>query len=76
MSFSLEGTKIVITPVGTGIKEDRRATLRAAAARIRGSMAPEFKQLGAEQAMTFLCGKRAAPPAAVRRGCSWHFKRR
>ncbi len=34
VSFSLEGSKIVITPVGTGAKDDRRAKLRAAAARV------------------------------------------
>ena len=27
VSFSMEGSKIVITPVGTGIKDDRRAQL-------------------------------------------------
>ena len=28
LSFSLEGSKIVITPVGTDVKDDRRAKLR------------------------------------------------
>jgi AbrB family looped-hinge helix DNA binding protein len=32
VSFSLEGSKVVITSVGTGIKDDRRPKLRAAAA--------------------------------------------
>jgi AbrB family looped-hinge helix DNA binding protein len=65
VSFSLEGSKIVITPVGTGLREDRRAKLRAAAARVRRSMNPEFKQLGADEIMAFLRGEDAAP---VRRG--------
>lgn len=63
VSFSLEGSKIVITPVGTGIKEDRRAQLRAAAARVRASLKPEFKQLGADEIMSFLRGEGAAPTA-------------
>lgn len=66
VSFSLQGSKIVITPVGTGAKEDRRAKLRAAAARVRGSLAPEFKQLGADEIMAFLRGEEAAPIAARR----------
>jgi antitoxin PrlF len=66
VSFSLEGSKIVITPVGTGIKEDRRAQLRAAAARVRGSLKPEFQQLGADEIMNFLRGEGAAPPASRR----------
>ncbi len=67
VSFSLDGSKIVITPIGTGAKEDRRAKLRAAAARVRGSLKPEFKQLGADEIMAFLRGEQATP-AAVRRG--------
>ncbi len=61
VSFSLEGSKIVITPVGTGVKDDRRAQLRAAAARVRASLTPEFKQLGADEIMTFLRGEEPAP---------------
>lgn len=69
VSFSLEGSKIVITPIGTGVKEDRRAKLRAAAARVHGSLNPEFKQLGADEIMTFLRGEEAPPcPARRRRG--------
>ena len=56
VSFSLEGSKIVMTPVGTGVKDDRRAKLRAAAARVRGSLSPEFRQLGADEIMAFLRG--------------------
>jgi AbrB family looped-hinge helix DNA binding protein len=67
VTFSLEGSRIVMTPVGTGIKEDRRAALRAAAARVRDSLKPEFKQLGADEIMAFLRGDGAAP-TAERRG--------
>jgi antitoxin PrlF len=56
VSFSLEGSKIVITPIATGVKNDRRAQLRAAAARVRSSLSPEFKQLGADEIMSFLRG--------------------
>jgi antitoxin PrlF len=67
VSFSLEGSRIVMTPMATGVKDDRRAKLRAAAARVRGSLSPEFKQLGASEIMTFLRGDEAAP-VAPRRG--------
>ncbi|MBK6745488.1 AbrB/MazE/SpoVT family DNA-binding domain-containing protein [Ottowia sp.] len=68
VAFSLEGGKIVITLVGTGVKEDRRAKLRAAAARVRGSLQPEFRQLGADEIMAFLRDDEGAPatPGAVR----------
>ncbi len=66
VSFSLEGSKIVITPLGTGPKDDRRAKLRAAAARVRGSLKPEFKQLSADDIMNFLRGDAAAK--GTRRG--------
>ncbi len=61
VAFSLEGSKIIITPIGTGAREDRRAKLRAAAARVRKSMNPEFRQLGADEIMAFLRGEDAAP---------------
>lgn len=67
VSFSLEGSKIVITPLGTGVKDDRRAKLRIAAARVRASLSPEFRQLGADEIMTFLRGDEAAP-TSLRRG--------
>jgi antitoxin PrlF len=57
VAFSLEGSKIIITPLGTGIKDDRRAKLRMAAARVRKSLSPEFKQMGADEIMTFLRGE-------------------
>ncbi len=56
VSFSLEGSKIIITPVATSVRNDRRAKLRAAAARVRSSLSPEFKQLGADDIMDFLRG--------------------
>ncbi len=54
--FSLEGSKIVITPVGTGVKDDRRARLRAAAARVRSSLSAEFEPLSADEIMSFIRG--------------------
>ena len=66
VTFSLEGSKIVITPVGTRVKEDRRAKLRAAAARVRGSFSADFKQLGADEIMSFIRGDEPATGAARR----------
>jgi antitoxin PrlF len=68
VAFSLEGSRIVITPVATGVKDDRRAALRAAAARVQGSLKPEFRQLGAEEIMAFLRGDDAEPVASEPRG--------
>lgn len=71
VSFSVEGSRIVITPVATGVKGDRRARrawLRAAAARVRRSMSPEFQQLGADEIMDFLRGDQAASTPGLRRG--------
>jgi antitoxin PrlF len=56
VSFSLDGGKIVITPVAGSVKNDRRAKLRAAAAKVRSTLSPEFKQLGAQEIMNFLRG--------------------
>lgn len=64
--FSLEGSRIVITPVATSVRDDRRASLRAAAARVKSSLSPEFKQLGADDIMQFLRGGDADP--AIARG--------
>lgn len=66
VTFSLEGSRIVITLVGTGVKEDRRAKLRAAAARVRGSFSAEFKQLGADEIMSFIRGDEPIKTAARR----------
>lgn len=68
VSFSLEGSKIVITPVGTAVQDDRRAKLRAAAARVRRSMSLEFQQLGAEEIMNFLRGDEVKATTQPRRG--------
>lgn len=59
VTFSLEGSRIVITPVGTSVREDRRAKLRVAAARVRESFSPEFKQLGADEIISFIRGDEA-----------------
>lgn len=67
VSFSLEGSRIVITPIATGVRDDRRAKLRAAAARVRASLKPEFRQLGADEIMAFLRDD-AAPAKVTRRG--------
>ena len=66
VTFSLEGSKIVITPVSTSIKEDRRIKLRAAAARVRGSFSAEFKQLGADEIMNFIRGDELIKTASRR----------
>ena len=67
VSFSLEGSKIIITPVATAVRNDRRAKLREAAARVRSSLSPEFKQLGADEIMDFLRGD-SEPNIRPRRG--------
>jgi antitoxin PrlF len=56
VTFSLEGSRIVITPVGTSVKEDRRTKLKAAAAQVRATFSAEFKQLGADDIMNFIRG--------------------
>lgn len=59
VAFSLEGSRIVITPVSTSVKQDRRAKLKAAAARVRGTFSAEFQQLGADEIMGFIRGDKA-----------------
>ena len=66
VSFSLEGSKIVITPVGTGFKEDRRAKLTEAAAKVRGSFHAEFNQLGADEMINFIRGDEPANTSSLR----------
>lgn len=56
VSFSLDGGRIVITPVSSNVRNDRRAELRQAAAKVRSSMGAEFKQLGAQEIMDFIRG--------------------
>ena len=67
VTFSLDGSKIIITPVASHVRNDRRRELRAAAAKVAGSLSPEFRQLGAQEIMEFLRGGDAAP-ASKRRG--------
>ncbi len=69
VSFSLEGGRIIITPTATHVSDDRRAALRKAASRVRGSFAPEFRQMSADEIMTFLRGEEPvrAPRTPVRR---------
>lgn len=56
VTFSLDGSKIVITAVASHVKNDRRAKLRAAASKVRSSLSPGFKQSGAQEIMEFLRG--------------------
>ena len=63
VTFSLEGGKIVITPVGTSVREDRRARLEAAAGRVRSSLGDEFAQLGADEIMRFIRGRVGPGPS-------------
>jgi antitoxin PrlF len=60
VSFSLDGGKIVITPLSTSVKNDRREMVRQAAARVRASYNAEFRQLGADEIMNFLRGDSVA----------------
>ncbi len=62
VDFSLEGSRIVITPVGSHVRDDRRAALREAALAVRSSMSPEFRQLGADDIMAFLRGDSSGLP--------------
>lgn len=64
VAFSLEGSKIIITPVATKVRNDRRATLRKAAARVHDSLGPEFKQLSADEIMAFLRTEDAPPTSS------------
>ena len=67
VTFALQGGKIVISPVATGSKADRRADLRAAAAKVRASMAPAFRQMGADEILQFLRADAVPPSAPARR---------
>ena len=67
VSFSLEGSRIIITAVATNVRSDRRVKLREAAARVRRSLSPQFQQLGANDIMAFLRGE-AESPKRSRRG--------
>ncbi len=65
VSFSLDGSKIVMTPCSTSVKSDRRALVREAAARVRESLSPEFRQMDADQIMNFLRGDTGATKHGV-----------
>ena len=67
VTFSLEGGKIVITLMATNVKNDQRAQLRQAAARVRASLSAEFSQLGVDEIMNFLRGDGSVP----KRGRRW-----
>ena len=60
VSFSLEGGKIVITPLATHVGVDRRAQLRQAAASVRSTVGGEFSPLGSAEIMEFLRGDGSA----------------
>ncbi|CAM5214332.1 MULTISPECIES: AbrB/MazE/SpoVT family DNA-binding domain-containing protein [Alcaligenaceae] len=53
VSFVLDGGKIIIQKAGTGTN-DRRAALRAAAAKVRTSLDQPFRQMDSEAIMAFL----------------------
>jgi antitoxin PrlF len=66
VAFGLEDSKIVITLVRTSVKEDRRAQIKIAAARVRSSLGAEFKQLGADEIMRFIRGDEPVKSAGRR----------
>ena len=66
VTFSLEGGRIVISKLASGIKTDRRDQLRAAAAKVRKSMSADFRQRSADAVMAFL--RADTPPTVARRG--------
>ena len=72
VSFTLEAGKIVISKVASGIKTDRRAQLRAAAAKVRKSMSAEFRQLSADAVMAFL--RADTPPKVAQREAEGVFR--
>lgn len=65
VAFSFEGSRIVIAPASSPIKDDRREALRRAAARVRASMAPEFRRLNADRIMEVIRGDDPWPPPCV-----------
>ena len=56
VTFTLDAGRIIITRVASHAQSDRRAKLRSAAAKVRSSLSPEFRQLGAQESMDFLRG--------------------
>lgn len=62
VTFAIEAGKIVISKLSSGIKTDRREQLRAAAAKVRQSMSPAFRQMAAAEVMAFLRADEPAEP--------------
>jgi AbrB family looped-hinge helix DNA binding protein len=68
VSVSLDGSRIVITPLASAVPDDRRARLGHAAERVRSSLAQEFGQQGADAIMSFLRPADAPAPRPVSHG--------
>jgi AbrB family looped-hinge helix DNA binding protein len=64
VTFAIEAGKIVISKLASAIQTDRREQLRAAAAKVRQSMSPDFKQLDAADVMAFLRSDEPTQPQA------------
>ena len=54
VEFALKAGTIVITKVSSGKSSDRRAKLRAAAAKVQRSLNPQFRQMSADEIIKFL----------------------
>ena len=65
VTFAIEAGKIVISKLASAIKTDRREQLRAAAATVRQSMSPAFRQMDAADIMAFLRADCADDPAEL-----------
>jgi virulence-associated protein VagC len=69
VQFTLEGSRIIITPVSSPIKDDRREALRRAAAHARATMSLPFRSMSADEIVEFLRGDEPlAAPRRARRG--------
>ena len=64
VTFAIEAGNIVISKLASGIKTARREQLRAAAAKVRQSMNPAFRQMPAADVMAFLRADEPAEPQA------------
>jgi len=53
VAFSLDGGKIIMRKIGTG-RDDRRKSLRTAAAKVRKSLNVPFRQMDSDDIMAFL----------------------
>ena len=62
VTFAIEAGNIVISKLASGIKTDRREQLRAAAAKVRQSMNPAFRQMPAADVMASLRADEPAEP--------------